>query len=182
MMSISLGLISLLVTFGLTIMSAQAEEQLPFQATFGGTIVKTPFDTDGDGALANLNILEGNSNLGQFSLQVLDESVVSEPTTCPNGHAGFSVILVSGSSVFRFRDTGDLLFVRPTSQMTCADPSTGVSFFQAALGEIMGGTGRFANATGTLEGEGMARVLLTDPMGNFFAEQHGTITGTIILP
>jgi hypothetical protein len=132
--------------------------------------------------LAYLNILEGNSNLGQFSLQVLDESVVSEPTTCPNGHAGFSVILVAGSSVFRFRDTGDLLFVRPTSQMTCADPSTGVSFFQAALGEIMGGTGRFAHATGTLEGEGMARVLLTDPVGNVFAEQHGTITGTIILP
>jgi hypothetical protein len=181
-MSISLFMISLLVTFGLTTMSTQAEESLPFRATFGGTIVKTQFDTDGDGAPANLNILEGNSNLGQFSLQVLDESVRSDPVTCPNGRAGFSVLLVAGSSVFRFRRTGDLLFVRPTSQTTCFDPSTGVSFFQAALGEIMGGTGRFAHATGTLEGEGMARVLLTDPAGNFFAEQHGTIKGTIILP
>ena len=181
-MSISLFIISLLVTLGLTTMSTQAEESLSFSATYGGTIVKTPFDTDGDGALANLNILEGNSNLGQFSLQVLDESTRSDPMICPNGRTGFSVRLVAGSSVFRFRRTGDLLFVRPTSQMTCFDPSTGVSFFQAALGEIMGGTGRFAHATGTLEGEGTARVLLTDPAGNVFAEQHGTIQGTIILP
>jgi hypothetical protein len=112
-MSISLFMISLLVTLGLTTMSTQAEESLPFSATFGGTIVKTPFDTDGDGALANLNILEGNSNLGQFSLQVLDESTRSDPMICPNGRAGFSVRLVAGSSVFRFRRTGDLLFVRP---------------------------------------------------------------------
>jgi len=121
-MSISIFMISLLVTFGLTTTSAQAEERLPFRATFGGTIVKTQFDTDGDGAPAYLNILEGKSNLGQFSLQVLDESVLSEPTTCPNGHAGFSVVLVAGSSVFRFRRTGDLLFVRPTSETTCFDP------------------------------------------------------------
>ena len=57
-----------------------------------------------------------------------------------------------------------------------------MSFFHAAIGEIIGGTGRFAHATGTLEGEGMAQVLITDPAGNFFAEQHGTIKGTIILP
>jgi hypothetical protein len=150
-MSIRLFMISLLVTFGLTTTSAQAEDRLAFRATFGGTIVKTQFDTDGDGAPANLNILEGDSNLGQFSLQVLDESVVSEPTTCPNGHAGFSVILVAGSSVFRFRDTGDLLFVRPTAETTCFDPSTGVSFFRDARGEVTGGTGRFAHATGTLD-------------------------------
>jgi hypothetical protein len=181
-MSISLVMISLLVTLGLATTSAQAEEQLPFKATFGGTIVKTQFDTNGDGASANLNILEGNSNLGQFSLQVLDESVLAGPETCPNGHPGFSVTLVTGSSVFRFRRTGDLLFVRPMSQTTCFDPSTGVSFFRDAIGEVTGGTGRFANATGTLVGEGMSQVLLTDPAGNFFAEQHGTIEGTIILP
>ena len=181
-MSISIFMISLLVTFGLTTTSAQAEERLPFRATFGGTIVKTQFDTDGDGAPAYLNILEGKSNLGQFSLQVLDESVLSEPTTCPNGHAGFSVVLVAGSSVFRFRRTGDLLFVRPTSETTCFDPSTGVSFFRAATGDIIGGTGRFANATGAIEGEGTARVFIADPAGHVFGEQHGTIKGMIILP
>jgi len=181
-MSISIVMISLLVTCGLATTSAQAEERLSLKATFGGTIVKTQFDTNGDDAPANLNILEGNSNLGQFSLQVLDESAISEPTTCPNGHAGFSVILVAGSSVFRFRRTGDLLFVQPTSETTCFDPSTGVSFFRDAIGQVTGGTGRFANATGTLVGEGMSQVLITDPAGNFFAEQHGTIEGTIILP
>jgi hypothetical protein len=80
-MSISIVIISLLVTFGLTTTSAQAEERLPFRATFSGTFVKTQFDTNGDGAPANLNFLEGESNLGQFSLQVLDESVLAEPTT-----------------------------------------------------------------------------------------------------
>ena len=181
-MSISIVMISLLVTFGLATTSAQAEERLSFKATFGGTFVKTQFDTNGDGAPANLNILEGNSNLGQFSLQVLDESVLAGPETCPNGHPGFSVTLVTGSSVFRFRRTGDLLFIRPTSQTTCFDPSTGVGFFRDAIGQVTGGTGRFANATGTLVGEGMSQLLITDPAGNFFAEQHGTIEGTIILP
>jgi hypothetical protein len=181
-MSISIFMLSLLVTFGLTTTSAQAEERLLFRATFSGTFVKTQFDTNGDGAPANLNFLEGESNLGQFSLQVLDESVLAEPTTCPNGHPGFSVTLVTGSAVFRFRGTGDLLFVQPTSQTTCFDPSTAVGFFRAAIGEISGGTGRFVNATGTVEGEGMSRILITDPAGNFFAEQHGTMEGTIILP
>jgi hypothetical protein len=126
--------------------------------------------------------LEGQSNLGSFSLQVLDESVRAEPTTYPDGQAGFSVTLVAGSSVFRFRRTGDLLLVHPTSQTTCFNPSTGVSFFRAATGDIMRGTGQFANATGTLEGEGMARIFLSDPAGRVFGEQHGTIQGIIILP
>jgi hypothetical protein len=58
-MSISLFMISLLVTFGLTTTSTQAEERLPFRATFSGTFVKTKFDTNGDRAPANLNFLEG---------------------------------------------------------------------------------------------------------------------------
>jgi hypothetical protein len=58
-MSISIVMISLLVTFGLTTTSAQAEERLPFRATFSGTFVKTQFDTNGDEAPANLNFLEG---------------------------------------------------------------------------------------------------------------------------
>jgi hypothetical protein len=142
-MSISRRTVSLIVAWSLVTTIAQAEERLPFKATFSGTLVSTAFDTDGDGAPANFNVLEGDSNLGAFSLQVLDESVRAEPATCPNGQAGFSIALVTGSSVFRFRRTGDLLFVRPTSQTTCFDPSTGVSFFHAATGDIIGGTGRF---------------------------------------
>jgi hypothetical protein len=181
-MSIKRLALCLIPLLGLAPTIVVAEESLPFKATYSGGFVSTQFDTDGDGAPANFNVLEGKSNLGPFSLQVLDGSVLSEPATCPNGQAGFSVKLVAGSSVFRFRRTGDLLFVHPTSQTTCFDPSTGVSFFRAATGTIIGGTGRFTNATGSLEGEGMARVFITDPAGHFFAEQHGTIKGAIILP
>jgi hypothetical protein len=181
-MSIRRLTVGLIVAWSLAATSAWAAEQLPFKATFSGTLVSTAFDTDGDGAPANYNVLEGHSNLGAFSLQVLDESVRADPVTCPNGQAGFSIALVTGSSVFRFRRTGDLLFVRPTSQTTCFDPSTGVSFFRAATGDIIGGTGQSTEATGTIEGEGMARILITDPAGHIFGEQHGTIQGTIILP
>jgi hypothetical protein len=173
---------SLFLVLSLTTMSVQAEERLPFNATFSGVLFSTQFDTDGDGAPANFNILEGQSNLGPFSLHVLDESVRAEPTTCPDGQAGFSVTLVAGSSVFRFRRTGDFLFVHPTSQTTCFNPSTGVSFFRTATSDIIGGTGQFANATGAVAGEGMARIFLSDPAGHVFGEQHGTIQGTIILP
>jgi hypothetical protein len=182
MMSSRILTVSLIVACSLATAIAQAEERLPFKATFGGTLVSTAFDTDGDGAPANFSVQEGDSNLGAFSLQVLDESVRAEPATCPNGQAGFSIALVTGSSVFRFRRTGDLLFVRPTSQTTCLDPSTGVIFFRAATGDVIGGTGQFTEATGIIEGEGMARIFITDPAGHIFGEQHGTIQGTIILP
>ena len=173
---------SLMVVVSLTTMVTQAEERLPFSATFSGVFVNIPFDTDGDGAPGDLNLLEGKSNLGQFSLHVVNESVRGAPATCPNGQPGFAIMLVAGSSIFRFRHTGDLLFVRPTSETTCFDPSTGVSFFREATGAIIGGTGRFANATGAIEGEGTASVLLADPGGHVFGEQHGTIQGIIILP
>jgi hypothetical protein len=175
-------MVSLIVALSLATLSAQAEEQLPFRATFSGVFINTPFDLNGDGAPGALNLLEGKSNFGDFSLHVVSESVRGAPATCPNGQPGFAIMLVGGSSVFRFRRTGDLLFIRPTSESTCFDPSTGVSFFQAATGAIIGGTGRFTHATGNIEGEGTARVLLADPEGHVFGEQHGTIQGTIILP
>jgi hypothetical protein len=52
----------------------------------------------------------------------------------------------------------------------------------AQTGEIIGSTGRFVNATGAIEGEGTARVLLAEPEGHVFGDQHGTIKGTISLP
>jgi hypothetical protein len=45
-MSISILAVSLFVTFGLATTVAQAEERLPFNATYSGTIVNTQFDTD----------------------------------------------------------------------------------------------------------------------------------------
>jgi hypothetical protein len=127
---------SLIVALSLATMSAQAEERLPFNATFSGVFVTTQFDTNGDGAPADLNVLEGHSNLGQFSLHVLNESVRTDEATCPHGQPGFPVTLVTGSSIFRFRRTGDLLFVRPTAETTCVDPSTGVISFRATPGRI----------------------------------------------
>jgi hypothetical protein len=173
---------SLIVALSLAAMSAQAQDSLPFRATFSGTFVPTPLDLSGDGTPSDLNLLEGKSNFGQFSLHVLSKSVRGPEAICPNGQPGFSIRLLAGSSVFRFRHSGDLLFVRATSETTCFDPSIGVSFFHTATGEIFGGTGKFANATGTIEGEGTAQVLLADQAGNAFGAQHGTFTGTIILP
>jgi hypothetical protein len=149
-----------------------------------GSARETPGSAAGAcrGRGAGAAVRQGLWPYGALSLQVLDESVRAEPVTCPNGQAGFAVALVTGSSVFRFRRTGDLFCVRPTSQTTCLDPSTGVRFFRTATGDIIGGTGRFTEATGTLEGEGMARILIADPAGHIFGEQHGTIQGTITLP
>jgi hypothetical protein len=180
-MSRSILMSSLIVALSLAAMSAQAENRLPFRATFSGTFVTTPFDLNGDGTPSDLNLLEGKSNFGQFSLHVLNKSVRGPETICPNGQPGFSIMLLVGSSVFRFRHSGDLLFVRATSETTCFDPRIGVSFFHTATGEIFGGTGKFANATGVIEGEGTAQVLLADQAGHAFGAQYGTITGTIIL-
>jgi hypothetical protein len=92
-MSIRSLTVGLIVAWSLAATSAWAAEQLPFKATFSGTLVSTAFDTDGDGAPANYNVLEGHINLSAFSLQVLDESVRAEPATCPNGGSALHVML-----------------------------------------------------------------------------------------
>ena len=167
--------------FILSAASARAEERLPIAATFSGSFVSTQFDTNGDGLPANLSLVNAKSNLGQLSLQGLIENAISGPATCANGNNGSETRLINGNIVGRFHSTEDLFFIQLSAQSTCFDPSANV-FFINATGNVTGGTGRFIQATGSVETKATAKNLMADPTGHFFGAQSGTLRGTITLP
>lgn len=165
---------------------AQAKE-LPYKESFSGTFVSTEFDSNGDGVSGALELVEGKSTLGPFTLQGIGEfrnpNAPNPPPPCtlPNGESGFEVVPLPTPIVHRFQSSGDLLFAELSSGSLCfALATTDQSFKVTAT--ITGGTGRFADATGSIEVEGTAKVLGGDAAGHFFGAQSGKATGTIILP
>ncbi len=162
--------------------------KIPSKGTFSGTFVNTQIDTDGNGEKAGFSSVGVKGTLGSSTLQGVNEFVFSGPATCPNGNAGFEFTLLRpllpaapAQFVQRFDSTGDLLFIVETSATICFDPITQIQFFSGTT-ENIGGTGRFEGATGTGEFSGTAKTLFEDAAGNFFGEQSGTFTGTIITP
>jgi hypothetical protein len=126
--------------------------------------------------------------LGSGTVQGVNEYVFTGPATCPNGNAGFGFTLLHSLDpaapaqfVQRIDSTGDLIFSEQTSGTICFDPATLIQFFSSTFA-ITGGTGRFEGATGTSESSGTAKTLFEDAAGNFFGEESGTTTGTIITP
>jgi hypothetical protein len=168
-------------------LSRAAAEQLPVKGTFSGTFTSTQINTDGIGFKAGLNTIGTKGTLGSGTSQGIDEIAFSGPATCPNGNAGFGFTLLPSppgsawSVVGRIDSTGDLLFSEYTSLTLCFDPTAGIQFFHGTE-SITGGTGRFVGATGTSEFSGTAKTLFEDAAGNFFGEQSGTYTATIITP
>lgn len=182
--SLIVGLTCSLIALGLG--KADAGE-IPVKFSFSGAFVNTQTDANEDGQKGGFISLGTKGTLGSGTLQGVSEFVFSGPATCPNGHAGVELTLLQppeperSKFVHRFDSTGDLLFIVQTSATICFDPLTEIQFFNATS-ENIGGTGRFVDATGTSECSGTAKTLFEDAAGNFFGEQSGTCTGTLITP
>jgi hypothetical protein len=163
--------------------------QLPLKGSFSGTFVNTQTDTNGDGQKAFFTSVGVKGTLGASTTQGVNEFVFSGPLNCPNGNPGFGLTLLRpllpaapAQFVQRFESTGDLVFSEQTSGTVCFDPITQIQFFRGTFSTI-GGTGRFAGATGTREISGTAKTLFEDALGNLtFGEISGTYTDTIITP
>ena len=56
-----------------------------------------------------------------------------------------------------------------------------MTLFYTYTNKITGGTGRFAGATGTSEGQGTATLLFQDAAGNLFGAGSGQYSTTLIL-
>jgi hypothetical protein len=132
---------------------------------------------------ASLGIVGTKGTGGPGTAQSLIEYVFSGFATCPNGNAGFEFTLVPGTGhvVSRVDSTGDLLFAEHTSAILCFDPITLIQFFNGTE-IIIGGTGKFAGATGSMTFTGTAMALSEDTAGNLFGPQSGEFSGTIITP
>ncbi len=176
--------VGLTFSFVIALASGSAEAgKIPWKGSFSGSFVNTQSDTNGDLQKGSLNTGGIKGTLGPATFQSVGEFVFSGSGTCPNGNAGsiFTLLPGTGHGVHRFDSTGDLLITEVASETLCFDPSTEIQFF-SGTDNITGGTGRFAEATGSITVSGTAKTLFEDAAGNFFGEFSGTFEGTLITP
>jgi hypothetical protein len=156
----------------------------PYRGTISGTVTSTQIDAihPGDGAKGVLGIFAVTThNLGQVTAQALVEDIpASRPSgTCPEGtDAEFTLGTVR--SAHRFPN-GDLLFLNALTRTACIDFDT-LTVNIHETGEFNGGTGQFAQATGSWKITGTAELWVIDPAVQFFGPFSGKLRGTIVTP
>jgi len=161
-----------------------------FESTFSGSGVSAFFSFDGVN-LAGQSIAGGEQKPGgRFTLEAIGQDAPDGKTcTVPGGtpNAGTEFTLVGEATVLRFEPTGDLLYNHDTSRTTCIDFSSGTPpfpFVGSASGVIIGGTGKYAGASGshTVRSSGVILSLPSEPGFGSFAAFSGTTTGTLTTP
>lgn len=155
----------------------------PYKGTISGSFISSQIDAiPGDGVKAILGSFAVTSRrLGAITSQALTEDV---PATTPSGNcpAGTETEFTLGSARANHRfANGDILYLKAMTRTGCLDIDT-LTFSVHETGEFAGGTGQFAQATGTWEITGTAKVLVIDPKGEFFGSFDGALDGTIVTP
>jgi len=177
--------------------AASAQEQphgtQPFHATMAGTSINkddfgftgTPLFNGTSGAIRAHSDIAGESTHGRYTAQAQFEATYTSPfpvCTQPGGGSGIQAVYKGFIVVMSFNPTQDQLFLALSSGTDCFNPSAGVNIGQVTF-RVIGGTGRFEGATGTLvnpyKGIGLAASAL-GPSG-FFNAVTGTFDGFITL-
>lgn len=155
-----------------------------YNGTISGAVISSQIDAvdpgDGvNGILASFAVTTRNLGLVTAQAVVEDVSAALPPGTCPEGtDLEFSLGSVRG--VHRFAN-GDLLFLNGLTRAACVDFDTfTVSTYET--GEFAGGTGQFADATGSWEIDGATYISVFDPAGQLFGPFSGELIGTIVTP
>jgi hypothetical protein len=149
--------------------------------SFAGSMVNSQIDSDGDGMHAILSTGRGKTNLGLAMFQTIGENAARLPNvkTCTQGHWEFPLLMSHG--VMQFDDSGDQILVKYTSGVTCYDPATR-RFTSTIKGNFVGGTGKFAEASGPIESTSTGYRFVVDPTDHEFDSFSGQFVGTIITP
>lgn len=147
--------------------------------------VETRIDTNGDGLSAGLSQGLDNCNTGRIFWQEVDEyqAPLPAPVTCPVGTDEFRI--QQGHGISTEEKTGDQLFYEyaPNTVTLCLHPD--LRFSVTFNGTYTGGTGQFANASGSYSGQAAGKYLVFgEKEGVFggFGQFNGTYSGTLILP
>jgi hypothetical protein len=158
------------------------------RCTFSGTFVsgvENHLDTNGDGRSASVHQGFVNCNIGRFlsheEFEFLDP--LPAPVTCPTGTTEFG--LVQARVVLTSEKTADQLFFEDaTGGVTfCLNPDLTFSFTEH--GTFAGGTGRFTEASGSIDGQATGKYLVSGSKeGVFggFGQFTETATGTLTIP
>jgi hypothetical protein len=168
--------VALMLHIGVASIYAQ---QMPVTMTFSGTTgasainLQQPNTTTGEWNLA------GNGALGQFTFRNISaETTTPQQSSTCSGPTMLYFVMVSGGGVFRFQG-GSLLKVNLTQGAVCVDLAAQEAHCTMTF-NIIGGTGRFKDASGSLTYTETTLPVLADASNNpvFFASTGG-ITGTV---
>ena len=175
-------LIGVILILGLLCLRSQANAaEQKFTGSFAGSGVRTQIDTNADGMRAVAATGKGKTNMGPITYQGIGDSLprLSAVSTCPQGTWEFPLLMYQ--SVLYFEESGELLYTHMSSGISCYDPNTNMLSFKGK-GTFNGGTGKFAEATGSFESRTTSKMLLPTPTGNEFESIDGQFTGTLITP
>ena len=147
--------------------------------TFSGTSETSPTNLQQPNSTNDGDNFAGKSTLGAFTARNLRaiSSVLGSSDTC-SGPNLLYYPEISGASVIRF-DDGSMIAMNLTQGADCIDLTTGLAHCTVTF-QIIGGSGRFVNATGTLTMTETVGTVGVDALGNpvFFAAT-GKFAGTI---
>ena len=134
------------------------------------------------GALRIHCVLAGDSTFGSFTAQSLAEAKVTANTCTFSGASGLEAALAGYLVVVSFDATQEQLFLTLKSGSECLTPPGTVAGGKASL-DVIGGTGRFEGASGTLAHVLSPIALAFSALGGdgFMSAFTGTIEGRINL-
>lgn len=164
-------------------------KDIPLKGTSAGTFLGTQMDLfplgNPDGVAAGWSTAEVTGNLGKRTNQSVVERVPTGPTqACPGG-----VFIIDAQNGIGFGTgtgtwpDGDQLYSQIVRSTQCYD--TAGRFTVTETARIVGGTGKFAGASGTVEQTGTGFFQYFDPNAKppqGFGSFSGVFKGTLILP
>ena len=151
----------------------------PVTMTFSGTAAASTVNLQQPNTNNSEEDLAGTGTLGAFTFRNISAQTASpQPSSACSGPTQIYLLRVAGAGVFRFQD-GSLLKVNIVGGGDCIDFAALEAHCTLTF-QIMGGTGRFKNASGTLTFNETGVPVLADALNNpvYFSET-GEFTGTI---
>ncbi|MGD9388099.1 MAG: hypothetical protein PVI87_07710 [Gammaproteobacteria bacterium] len=154
-------------------------EGVPLKISYWGAGIETAVDSNQDGLLLSLSMTEAKGSFGASSAYITSEFAVDPTVQCPDdGDDYLPLVLFQSTGVLSFAN-GDQLYAVGTGGEMCLNLDTGY-YSGDAEGFYMGGTGRFAGATGSYTSTYSGQNL--EPFLSGFRSITGTIEGRVILP
>lgn len=171
---------AVLVGLGLVGLAATAAAETPRKVEWRtiGASVHTSVDLDEKGSPASFVVALGDGTFGRASVQGMSEPARVPIEKCPPGTA-MEFHMLAGTMVRTFHDRLDQVFVRTVSGLACI--SEGGSVTSENQAEIVGGTGRFEGATGTLTTRTLPQTVSFPEWQGEFNNIMNVSEGTIVL-
>lgn len=163
------ALMALAIAAAAVLVGTQSAEAGSFHERISGNFIDTAVDTNNDGVAGSSwnGVAKGS---GGPTYQGVIE-VAFEPTgRCATGAEG----TLAAYSIVRRYPNGDQLASRLVEGFVCFDPATGLGTVDVEA-EIIGGSGRYADASGSYTATFDIHLLLADGTGGI---AHGAFMGT----